>query len=75
MLNLNEINAEALGHAASAIDAYEFHEHLLERGQVTGDRAMAISSARMLLFHLRQLFHTLTPRQQELVRSKLALSS
>ena len=51
---------------------YERYCALLQRARNAGDRARARSAARMLLFHLRELFQALPEQKQQVVKSILA---
>ena len=51
---------------------YEQYRRLLEHAQQSGNRALAIRAAHMLLFHLRQLFQSLPLRQRRVVKLSFA---
>ena len=51
---------------------YEHYERLLLSARAEGNRSQAAEAARMLLFHLRSLFHALPASRRHAVRSTLA---
>jgi CheY-like chemotaxis protein len=53
---------------------YEYYRDLLEYAQRFGNRSLASSAARMLLFHLQQLFQCLPEHRQHSMRSLLTMA-
>lgn len=51
---------------------YERHARVLKQAPATGDRRLALASARPLLFHLKRQFCSLGPGQRGQLRPSLA---
>jgi hypothetical protein len=54
---------------------YERYERLLLIAQASGNLGLAREAARMVLFHLRNLFQSLPSSRQQAVRSSLVVRS